>query len=353
MQIGKKFSICIPTYNRASYLDLCIQSIVNQLTPETKSLIEITVSDNASDDNTEEIVNKYKDFVDIVYHRNEKNMGADYNYLKCAELSSGEYAMIMGSDDELAEGGIAYILNEIKSGYEIYLSDRIECDIEMQNPKIRHFTNYPLTKRLFDFKDNKDLIEYFSQVNTLGGVFSYLTSIIFKKSAWNNVVFDEKYIGTLYSHIFYLLSFIKQDQCRFYYLEKPIAKCRLGNDGFLDKQYLLRRKNIDFKGYYMLAKDFFPERNVYHEFLNIMTREHDIGSLRYTFLNCPMTIEDWDSFKKYFKYYPYKIEKKLFILFFPNIYKFYLIKKQRKEIIRRPRLFAEIINKNYFNEIKE
>ena len=50
-------SICIPTYNRASYLEGAIQNIItdNAFGDE----VEIIISDNASTDNTEEIAKKY------------------------------------------------------------------------------------------------------------------------------------------------------------------------------------------------------------------------------------------------------------------------------------------------------
>ena len=62
--------------------------------------IHVAVSDNASSDNTEEVVQAYKDrFPNFDYHRNEKNLGADANYLRAASMARGEYCIIMGSDD--------------------------------------------------------------------------------------------------------------------------------------------------------------------------------------------------------------------------------------------------------------
>ena len=51
-------TIAIPTYNRASYLDLCLSRIFNQLSKK-EPLVEVLISNNNSSDNTEEIVNRY------------------------------------------------------------------------------------------------------------------------------------------------------------------------------------------------------------------------------------------------------------------------------------------------------
>ncbi len=88
-------SICIPTYNSAGFLEESLDSIVNQTYPNK----EIIVSDNASTDNTEEIIKKYVEKYGIKYYKNERNIGAEANFSKCIQLSQGEYIAIFHSDD--------------------------------------------------------------------------------------------------------------------------------------------------------------------------------------------------------------------------------------------------------------
>lgn len=71
-------SICIPTYNRLSYLKKCVQSVVSK--PEFQNgKVEIAISDNASTDGTKEWcekqVEKYKIRGNFIYHRNDYNTG--------------------------------------------------------------------------------------------------------------------------------------------------------------------------------------------------------------------------------------------------------------------------------------
>lgn len=72
-------SICIPTYNRCEYLKKTIESIIVQ--DEFKSgQVEIVISDNASTDNTNVMIEQYTSVYDnIKYYRNKENI-RDKNY---------------------------------------------------------------------------------------------------------------------------------------------------------------------------------------------------------------------------------------------------------------------------------
>ena len=67
-------SICIPTYNRCNYLQKSIESIISQA--EFKDgKVEIVISDNASTDNTQFVVQKYTSkYKNIRYFRNSENI---------------------------------------------------------------------------------------------------------------------------------------------------------------------------------------------------------------------------------------------------------------------------------------
>ena len=70
-------SLCVPTYNRASYLKNSIETIICQNEFKTGE-VEIVISDNASSDDTEKIGREYADrFENILYFRNEQNIVND------------------------------------------------------------------------------------------------------------------------------------------------------------------------------------------------------------------------------------------------------------------------------------
>lgn len=85
-------SICIPTYNRATYLDETIKSIISQKRFFETNDVEIVISDNCSQDETETIVKKYIDiFADkIRYYRNTVNI-KDVNFEKVLRYGNGMF----------------------------------------------------------------------------------------------------------------------------------------------------------------------------------------------------------------------------------------------------------------------
>jgi len=94
MGLKPTISICIPTFNRAGYLEQTLQSIVNQ----TIKPFQVLIVDNASTDNTLQIAAKYKK-LGFAYIRNPKNLGMVGNYNRCLELAQGNYLSFLHSDD--------------------------------------------------------------------------------------------------------------------------------------------------------------------------------------------------------------------------------------------------------------
>jgi glycosyltransferase involved in cell wall biosynthesis len=89
-------SICIPTYNGVQYLDETLQSIQSQ----TFQNIELIVSDDASQDNTLELVETFKKEVDFpvhIYHHTPKGIGANWN--NCIKYATGKYIKFLFQDD--------------------------------------------------------------------------------------------------------------------------------------------------------------------------------------------------------------------------------------------------------------
>lgn len=89
------FTIGIPTYNRAEFLRESLASALGQ----TFDDLEIIVSDNASTDETEEVVRQAGSRVR--YHRNPTNLGAAANWAKLVELARGRYFSWLQDDDWL------------------------------------------------------------------------------------------------------------------------------------------------------------------------------------------------------------------------------------------------------------
>ncbi len=91
-------SICIPTYNGEQFITEALNSAISQ----TYSNLEIVVSDDASNDATIEIIERFKKKTQIpisIYHHIPCGIGANWN--NCVQNAKGEFIKFLFQDDIL------------------------------------------------------------------------------------------------------------------------------------------------------------------------------------------------------------------------------------------------------------
>ncbi len=92
-----KVSVLILTYNRAALLREALLSLLEQ----TYKDFEVVIADDASTDNTKEIVGWFKSkWPDTIYIKNEKNLGLILNRRAALNKIRGKYIAILDDDDE-------------------------------------------------------------------------------------------------------------------------------------------------------------------------------------------------------------------------------------------------------------
>ncbi len=100
-------SICIPTYNRAAYLKKSFDSLIAQ---ERFGEIEVVISDNASDDGTKELCEKYcKKYKNIKYFRSEKIFMA-LNQVMVMQKAEGTLRKLCNDTILYKPGAVKYML---------------------------------------------------------------------------------------------------------------------------------------------------------------------------------------------------------------------------------------------------
>lgn len=288
-----KLSICIPTYNREPFLRQLLDSIVGQADPNK---VQIAISDNASSDGTREMVAQFeKAYPNIVYYRWPSNQGADRNYLKAVDISAGEYCWLMGSDDFMPAGGVQSVL-DLLGGDDIYLIGRTEADFNLKKLQDRNWLNDAEPEQKFNFSAKSELIRYFNACDRLGGLFSYLSSIVVKRESWNLYPCDERFIGTLYSHVYVLLS-ILMNGGSLVYIKRPLIVSRSGNDSFLTDW--IKRGMVDLRGYAELGNALIVDAATRRSFWGVMRKEHK--PLNIIKMRAMSDGKSWPEYKTYAK----------------------------------------------------
>jgi len=272
-----RISICIPTYNRRQYIEETIASILRQITLTNAPQVEICISDNASTDGTAKLIEKIKENapVQIIYSRIDINVGADLNFLRVVELATADYCWFMGSDDACAPGSLERILSEIEYGHDAYICNRVDCDINMRPILKRFWLNPCEPTSVYDLHVNEQFLRYTDKAESVAALFAYLSSIVFKRKNWNEVVFDRDFVGTGYAHVFMLMMICKS-HCTLKYLRDHLVYSRGENDSFQPSGIdgAAKRIMIDVDGYLLIANKLFKNSpRLYESVLQVLRTE--------------------------------------------------------------------------------
>jgi glycosyltransferase involved in cell wall biosynthesis len=144
-------SVIVPSYNRAQFIEECLESVFNQ----NYRPIELIVVDDGSTDNTVKLINHFKEAHEstnfIIKIIEQSNSGAPRARNKGIKNSTGEYIQFLDSDDLLLPHKIKSQIEEFKS------------DIHVVYSKAQFFHNLPtnLLNKYWGRKPENDSTDYF------------------------------------------------------------------------------------------------------------------------------------------------------------------------------------------------
>ncbi|MBM0108907.1 glycosyltransferase family 2 protein [Steroidobacter sp. S1-65] len=219
-----KLSICIASYNRAAFIGATIESIVSQITEEC----EIVVSDNASTDSTEEVVQKFAvACTSLRYVRQTENRGLDKNFDCAVELARGEYCWLMADDDLLKPGAVATVLGAIKrDDYSLIAVNYERKDFNMSRVLVAKYLDAEVD-RVYEEQETDRM---FAETAPL---LVYIGSVIIKRSLWLSRDRDA-YVGSMWIHLGVIFQHTLPG--RTLVIAKPCVSYRDGNS----KSYMTR-----------------------------------------------------------------------------------------------------------------
>jgi hypothetical protein len=108
-------SICIPTYNRASFLKIMLEALLPQV-DAVGDEVEVWILDNASTDQTAEVVEAARALGHFHYHRQPTNLGPIVNITQGpAKLATGDFSWVVGDHNLFRPGAIARVIGALRT----------------------------------------------------------------------------------------------------------------------------------------------------------------------------------------------------------------------------------------------
>lgn len=192
--IEMKVSIIIPIYNVASYIEECVQSVINQ----TYNNLEVILVDDCSADNSMDLALKIISQSDrssifkIEKHNRNRGLSAARN--TGIRRAAGEFIYFLDSDDKIIPECIEKMVGVLKSFPCAEMVCAGNSDYDMRN---RHFP-----KNIIDLKRIKDIFLSYSD---------------FPIASWNKLV-SRKFI--LSNNLFFKEGIVHEDLLWNFYIAK-------------------------------------------------------------------------------------------------------------------------------------
>lgn len=234
-----KISIIVPVYNAEKYIGRCLHSLINQ----TLKDIEIIVIDDGSKDNTNKILQKYKDRIKII---KQKNSGVATARNKGLEIATGEYIYFVDSDDWIEKDTLEKLYSKaIDNNY-----DCVMCNFWYINDNKKWSGVVTNKKDILNINDKKDyMIKMFPVIWNKIYKKEKILKFKFKNGVWAE---DVEYLYRIISNIDNIG--IVEDKL-YYYYQRESSESRL-----YDKRV------YDYINNFNGIIEFYKKNNLYDEY---------------------------------------------------------------------------------------
>lgn len=194
-------TIAIPVYNREVFL----RRLLNTIIPYINNDVELFVSDNASTDNTMEMMKA--EFPNVKYYRNAENLGADGNFLECYKKARGKYVWLVGSDDIIAKGAIEKILQ--------FITVNANIDVPLiflnHNTFEGQYTGENCCKQAYlNVNENDKVVHSKNElISYAGRQLTFMSAFLLKKDYIDRVAEPERFLKTNFIQTYFALEVAK------------------------------------------------------------------------------------------------------------------------------------------------
>lgn len=236
--INKKLlSICVPTYNRALKLKVSLLQILEQVS-NLQDLVEVIVSDNASTDSTQEVLNDLKGkFPFLKTYKNDSNIGFTLNFLKLSdEYATGKFFWLIGDDDVIDSKSVGVVVKALQENLDVFFLG-LNFRIGFSEHKSTEINDFDIDKTTMIELINvqcraENLLATFISTNIiLLDKFKAFDKLLFSGDSWNNY-------RNVFPHTHIISSVIKPLD-KVLYIKKPLISVMVHEKEWDDKTALI------------------------------------------------------------------------------------------------------------------
>jgi glycosyltransferase involved in cell wall biosynthesis len=209
-------TVCIPTYNRAAYLNEMLESLASQILAggHGAGRVALAVSDNGSPDGTPDVVRRFQDRgLPLASSRNERNLGINPNLCTACEMARGRFCWLLGDDEILdprALDRVLALLDAHDPGLLLVYDTKYELALE--TPAV--FADYRAFARQCSARNVGALTEH-----------TLLSSNIFRTDCYD-AAFARASLGTDFPHMFGMIRPLAAGAAKVVVAGEPVIRTR-------------------------------------------------------------------------------------------------------------------------------
>ncbi|MGL5206908.1 MAG: glycosyltransferase family 2 protein [Acidaminococcaceae bacterium] len=296
--MNNKLGICIPTYNRAAKLEENIRHLIKECKNQE---VPIYISDNASQDNTEEIVKYYQQQYEYIYYsKNNENLGFSLNFEKALLMAETKYCWLLGDDDLIFDGMIKKISQDIldKADYDMIVVNGGGYDVKKntKKPRVKDLKTHL-------YENSNELIA------ELAEPMSWISSLIFNRKNVENMNIA-KYGDNAFPHIFAIFKFFEKRNINVYWYDAFCVYSNSSSCAYTDN--VLQYYGKDWKSIYDGLSGY--DTDAKNAFLySFRHYKRSIGGKVFRYLR-GKGLYDYEIYKEYKPLFPFFSHKSIFIL---------------------------------------
>lgn len=265
-------TIGIPTFNGAKYLSFAVESAIREIPKGEEKKYEILISDNASTDNTKQLVLDLQKLYpnQISYVCNKTNVGYDRNLNLLIKKSKGKYVKLLGDDDELMPNSIKRITDEILKNPNLVAIVHSVKFLDINTNKFIESDHKVPTTKVYKNGD-----EFFQESKWSTAAFA---SLVICKLSWENSNI-EKYIDSKWIHLGGLIEILKKQQENSMGISDQLVIVRLNNDRWSDNFRTILEAGINRTNVMRNLLDTGYDKKTFRVFQLMQKEEHSIDDL--------------------------------------------------------------------------